>query len=305
MKCWIVSIVLFLFSVNGAFAEEADEGDIFAESEERAVQKYDLKKLPFGRIEPDIAKVAYSGGEKFKYDVSWTGGVKIGEFKLEIRKVLDEPDSYEIYAQATTDNGFFDFIYPIKDTHVTLVKGEERLPYHYEIRQKEGYSYKSHKVYTYDQKNGKITRRKNKGPEKEILVEGITYNEFSSFLISRVMELKIGKPFKVPTFASKKRSEIVIEAVHRKRLEGTVFGTVDTVEVMPILSFKGVNDKQGDTVVWYTDDDCRVPVQITSWVVLGSITTKRVSYENAGSKKYDSCTDDSKATNPAGSSSSE
>ena len=94
--------------------------------------------IPFGKIVPEIAKIAYSGGEKLIYDISWTGGIKIGELRLEIKKIPTEKETFEILAKVTTENGMFQYIYPVKDTHVTIVKGDERLPVYYEIWQKEG-----------------------------------------------------------------------------------------------------------------------------------------------------------------------
>ncbi len=287
MKKYIFVLVFLIFSVEAVFSED-NENDLMSEKEQVAVEpRHDLEKLPFGQIEPEIAKVAYSGGEKFKYDISWTGGVKIGELYLETKTVADQKDTYEIYAKVTTDNGFFDFIYPVKDTHVTLVQGEERLPFHYEIWQKEGRSYKAHKVITYDQETGKIVKRKNNNPGREFSVDGITHNEFSSFFGSRVMAFEIGKPFKIPTFADNQRNEVVVEPIRHTKLKDTAIGTVETVEVMPILTFEGLYDKQGDTVIWYTNDECRVPVLINSKIVIGSLTSKLVSYENPSCKRYD------------------
>lgn len=288
MKKYILVLLLLLFYVQVGFAEDPEDELRYMQDDEEVKEtiEYDPATLPMGQIIPELAKVAYSGGEKFKYDVSWTGGVKIGELHLEIKEVQNQPETYEIYARVTTDNGIFSFIYPVKDTHVTLVRGEERLPFHYEIWQKEGRSYEAHKVITYDQQTGKIVKRKNQDKSRVFKVKGTTHNEFSSFFSSRVMDLDIGKPFKVPTFADNHRNEVVVEPKRQTRLKNTALGTVDTVEVMPILKFKGLYDKQGDTVIWYTNDECRVPVLINSKIVIGSLTSKLVSYENPACKKY-------------------
>ncbi len=253
---------------------------------EPAQPKVSTQDIPFGKIVPEIAKVAYSGGEKLTYDISWTGGLKIGELRLEIKKVPHEKETFEIVAQVTTDHGMLDYIYPVKDTHVTIVKGDERLPVYYEIWQKEGRSYTAHRVTRYEQKKGKVIYKKDGDPTEEFSIKGTTYNEFSSFFGSRVMPLEVNKPFKVPTFADDKRNEVVVEPMRKTRLENTVLGPVDTVEVMPILKFKGLYDKQGDTVIWYTDDECRVPVRINSKIVLGSLTSTLVSYSNPACEKY-------------------
>jgi len=52
------------------------------------------------------------------------------------------------------------------------------------------------------------------------------------------------------------------------------------------MTFKGLYDKKGDTVIWYTDDECRVPVLITSKIVIGSLTARLAAYDNSACTRY-------------------
>jgi len=278
--------LFLLLQVTAAFGGHPGISGESSENESTTEAQASTDTIPFGKIAPEIAEIAYSGGEKFIYDISWTGGIKIGELRLEIKKVPSKKDTYEILAKITTDNGMFNYIYPVKDTHVTTVTGDERLPVHYEIWQKEGRSYTAHRVLTYEQQEGKVIYTKDGDPTREFAISGTTHNEFSSFFGSRVMPLEVGKPFKVPTFADDKRNEVVVETMRKTHLEDTVIGPVDTVEVMPILTFTGLYDKRGDTVIWYTNDECRVPVLINSKIVIGSLTSTLVYYSNPACDKY-------------------
>jgi hypothetical protein len=241
---------------------------------------------PLGVIDPQLAVVGYSGREKLVYDVSWTGGIKIGELHLDVKKLPEIADGYEIRAFVTTQNGAVDIFYPVEDLHVTRLKGPKKLPYHYEVWQKEGYKYRAHRVTEYDQAKGYIRSMKNDKPAGEYQVDGETNNEFTAFFNSRLMVFDIGRLFMVPTFADKRRVEVVVRPVTRKILEQTIFGPVKTVEIMPVMTFKGLYDKQGDTVIWYTDDECRVPVQVNSKIILGSLTAKLTTYDNPACKRY-------------------
>ncbi len=243
------------------------------------------KKLPYGVIDPALLPIGYSGREVLQYDVSWTGGIKIGELRLEVN-ALPEEESFEIRATVTTKNGAVDLIYPIKDLHVTRVRGPKRLPYHYEIWQKEGYSYRAHRVLEYNQEGGQIVYMKNNKLEGVFTVDGETNNEFSSFFNSRLMEFPLGGGFIVPTFADKKRVEVVVNAIAEKRFEKTLLGPVSTVEIMPVMTFKGLYDKRGDTVIWYTNDECRVPVMINSKIIIGSLTAELTAYDNPACRRY-------------------
>lgn len=228
----------------------------------------------------------YSGNERFRYDVSWSGGIKIGELHLEINGLPDVENGYEIRAFVTTKNGDVHLFYPIKDLYVTKVKGPKRLPYHYESWQKEGYSYEAHRVFTFDQERSLVKQVKNNKLAGEFQLDGEINNEFSSFFNSRLMDFQIGSPFVVPTFADKKRQEVAVHPIGEEVISDTIIGDVSTVAVMPIMKFKGLYEKKGDTVIWYTNDECRVPVKIKSKIVIGSLTAVLKDYENPACNLY-------------------
>lgn len=242
--------------------------------------------IPLGVIDPLMLPVGYSGKEKLVYSISWSGGLKIGELQLDINALPGAVGEYEIRALITTKNGLFNLIYPVNDLHVTRVKGEKKLPYHYEVWQEEGYNYKAHRIFEYDQDKGSVRYTKNGKLQGEYKIAGETNNEFSSFFNSRLMGFKIGKQFIVPTFADKKRVNVVVNVVAEKRFKNTILGPVATVEIMPVITFEGLYDKKGDTVIWYTDDECRVPVRITSKIRIGSLTAELIAYENPASVRY-------------------
>ena len=241
---------------------------------------------PLGVIEAQLLPIGYSGHEKLVYDVSWTGGIKIGELHLAVNAIPGIAGGYEIRATVSTENGALNLVYPIEDLHVTRVKGPNRLPYHYEVWQKEGYKYRAHRVIEYDQQKGYIRYMKNDHLEGEYHVNGETNNEFSSFFNSRLMPFTIGGQFVVPTFADKRRVNVVVHVVSPKNFDHTAIGPVKTVAIMPVMTFKGLYDKRGDTVIWYTDDACRVPVRINSKIIIGSLTAELTAYDNPACTLY-------------------
>ncbi len=244
--------------------------------------------IPLGIIDPRLLPIGYSGQEKLLYDVSWTGGIKVGELSLVVTELPEVDEGYQIKAVVTTKNGAVNLIYPIEDVHVTKVRGSKRLPYHYEIWQKEGYRYKAHRVIEFNQEKRSVLYMKNEKLEGIYPLDGETNNEFSSFFNSRLMPFDIGDKFVVPTFADKKRMEVLVHAVSKEKLAATIFGPVTTMAIMPILTFKGLYDKKGDTVIYYTDDECRVPVRITSKIIIGSLTADLTAYKNPACQRYPS-----------------
>jgi uncharacterized protein DUF3108 len=234
---------------------------------------------PEGKIVDTVVHAMYQGGEKLLYRVFWSGGIKIGELQMEIIKVEGKDSDFELRA-TVTDSGLFHFFYPVKDSFTTRVQGEKRLPFKYEVIQKEGRSYRATRHTEYDQKTGRIRYQKNDQEPVFYKVEGEVHNEFSSFFFTRILDLEPDRPVVVPTFADGKRHEVVVRTAAETRIENTIRGDVNVLPVTPVMRFKGLYDKDGDTVFWLTNDQCRIPVRIQSKILVGSLTAELVSYIN-------------------------
>lgn len=271
-----IVVCCVLFSILTSYGAMADEN----------IKKYDTSVLPLGIIDPTLLQIGYSGLEKLQYDVFWGGGIKLGELFLEINLLDTLKEEYEIRSRVSTKNGAIHYLYPTEDVHVTKVRGKDRLPFHAEIWQKEGYNYKAHKIVEYNQEKLEVKEIRNNKVNRTHVIKGRTNNEFSAFFNSRLMPFTVGEKFIVPTFADHKRAEVVVNIVARKEVDDSILGTVQAVEIMPILTFEGLYEKKGDTVILYTDDECRVPVKITSKIAIGSLTARLVAYENPACGRY-------------------
>ncbi len=234
---------------------------------------------PSGEVDEDLVSTVYQGGEKLVFDVSWSGGIKIGELYMEVNRLAESPARYELRTRVI-DSGLFHYFYPIDDTFVTVVEGAQRLPVSYQVHQKEGGSYEARRRTDYYQDRGQVHYQKNDLAPEMYQVEGTVHNEFSSFFFTRIMHLDQKQPVIVPTFADGKRHEVEVRTGQAKVIPGTVRGDVRAIPVMPIMKFKGLYDKAGATVTWFTDDLCRVPIRITSELLIGSLVAELISYSN-------------------------
>ncbi|MFV0436758.1 MAG: DUF3108 domain-containing protein [Desulfopila sp.] len=242
--------------------------------------------LGHGVVDPDSARIVYRGTERLRYTISYTGGIKLGELEMQVRPLAGVKPLFEISVVVTTADSIFDVIYPVRDIHLTRVAGAARLPGSYEAWLREGYNYRAHRRTEYDQQAGVIRNWKNDKPSTTYQVSGVVHNEFSAFLWSRIMEFSPATSFLVPTFADKRRSEVEVRVLSRVRLKNTVFGAVETFMVSPVLPFRGLYDKRGPTTLWYTDDECRVPVQVRSELKIGSVTAALTAYDNPLCRRY-------------------
>ncbi|MBM9520676.1 DUF3108 domain-containing protein [Desulforhopalus vacuolatus] len=275
----IIVFAVFLLALALPVTVSADE----AASVTREAEGLDA--FPLGKILPQLVAAGYSGNEHLHYDVSWSGGVKAGELDMKITALDDVKDGYKIDVHVTTKGSLIDLAYPIRDRHITLLKGAEKLPFRSDLWQKEGRSYRAHREMIYDQEKHRVVYFKNGKQQGDWHLKGPANNEFTSFLNSRLMDFVVNKPFIVPTFADKKRVAVKVTPLKKEKME-TLLGKVNTVVIMPRLTFKGLYEKQGDTVIWYTADHCRVPVQVNSKIKIGSLTARLSGYENPACDLY-------------------
>jgi len=228
-------------------------------------------------IDQDALAVIYSGRETMHFSISWSGGIKIGDLYLTVAPA-NSGDGLAITARVT-DYGLFKFFYPVDDTFITSIRGPLKLPYRYEVHQREGRDMDVHRLSLYDQQAFSVLYQKNDRAQTVYSMAGPAYNEFSSFFITRALQLVPDRQEVVPTFVDKKRHKVAVKVLGVEPRH-TIFGEVDTIKVMPMMSFKGLYDKDGDTVFWLTNDLCRVPVEIDSKILIGSLVADLIEYAN-------------------------
>ena len=229
---------------------------------------------PGTRPDEALLQTAYAGGETLRYTVSWLG-IKAGELVMQVSKVGDSQETFVIAITARSA-GLLDVFYPVEDRFRTIVQGRMRLPSRHEMQQMEGRRINS-KLTLYDQEKFRVTHRKNDEPADIYQLEGPMQNEFSSFFVMRALSFAGDAPMIVPTFADKKRHEVVV-TVEGKEEQESVLGKKNAIKVQPHLKFKGQYEKVGDPLIWLTDDVWRIPIKIKAKIVIGSLTAELVEY---------------------------
>ncbi|WP_446009551.1 DUF3108 domain-containing protein [Candidatus Electrothrix sp.] len=234
------------------------------------------RQEPLFSLDSQAQPVVFSGQEKMHFSVSWSGGVKIGDLVLTL-----SPHSAGqglVIKARVTDYGLFHFFYPVDDTFTTLIRKPWMLPHRYEVHQREG-SREIHRLTLYEQEQGKVWYRKHQDPLTLSQVAGPVYNEFSAFFITRVLDFQSNKEQVIPAFVDKEQHKVAVKILGREKKE-SILGQRKTIKVMPEMHFKGLYEKDGDTVFWLTDDACRIPVEIRSKILIGSLVAELVAYSN-------------------------
>ena len=228
--------------------------------------------------------IVYSGQEKLHFSISWSGGIKIGDLWLTLEK--DDGGTLQIQA-VVKDYGLFRFFYPVDDRFVTTLAEKTFLPLRYEVDQVEGHGkHHTRRLTIYDQRHFVALYQKNDGPRQRQPMGGPAHNEFSSFYWTRILQFSENSEPVVPTFVDGKRHLVRVALDGKIRMKETIFGEVDVLGVQPKMHFKGLYDKDGATTFWLTDDDCRVPMRISSKILIGSLVADLTDYANPACTRW-------------------
>ena len=244
--------------------------------------RFPVHELQPEQVLPQTMDIIFSGQERMRYEVRWTGGLEIGNIEVSITPDKEQKDGFNIEAHVKS-TGTLDSWYPVDDHFRCLVVGKMKLPMLYTVRQQEGKKDRiTNRVTNYNQAAKVVKYRKNKQKEELYSMTGTSYNEVSAYIISRALNFAAASaenPLIVPTFADKSRHEVKVKLLGREQRD-TVFGKISTLKVEPVMKFKGLYDKTGSTVLWLTDDRCRVPVELRTSLVIGSLVARISGYSN-------------------------
>ena len=146
-----------------------------------------VRELLPSEVLPHALAVIFSGQEQLHYEITWSGGIKIGEVRMAVVPVPARPGDFRIVASVRS-SGLLESFYPVNDTFQCLVSGDMKLPLGYAVLQVEGHgNRRTLRESLYNQKARVVRYRKNGGPETLHSMSGTAYNEIAAFLITRAL----------------------------------------------------------------------------------------------------------------------
>jgi hypothetical protein len=228
---------------------------------------------------------ATSLAEELVYSVKW-GIVSAGTASLRLSPVVEGGllTAFRIESEARS-NAFVDAFYPVRDRIVSLVSPDFSRSLHFAKSQREG-TFSRDEVLEFDQvegtshlfRNGKFMALQHLPETWQDPISGIY----------RFRTLAVNPGDMVRIHATDGRHLIKAGAkVLGRETVSTPAGTFRClkVEILP-ESLEGpfVRKKQGRIFVWFSDDDCRIPVKMASEIMIGSVETilETLSYRPVG-----------------------
>ena len=218
----------------------------------------------------------FSRGEQLHFSLAWlrmTGG--------EARMSVDPQTNGQIKIESIAEsNSLFAKIYPVRDEIESIVNAETFSTLRFQKTLNERNRKKSE--LTVIDPDRRIALRKG----KEIPVPNPVMDPLSTIYFLRTLDLTPGKKHYFTIIADGKVYTLQADVLYRETVRTTA-GTFKTVVVEPKMRHGGIfRDENNRLVIWFSDDDRRIPVRIRSYLAVGTITaTLRSSELGRGNDK--------------------
>jgi len=241
----------------------------------RELTKEMATKYPQGKfVSRNVNNKVWGIGESLVFSVDY-GFYKAGTATMKVlaTKEVNGGQCYHIETTASS-NDFISKFYKVRDVVNSYIDISGLFSRRFEKKLKEG-KYKSNRYidFYHDRLIALNTKEKYALTEIPIYVQDI----LSSLYFLRTFDLKVGREEFIEVYADGKVYPLKV-IVHRREKITVPAGKFQCLVVEPILKSEGIFKQKGKLMVWLTDDERKIPVKMTSKILIGSIGTNLESY---------------------------
>ncbi len=237
---------------------------------------------------PDLENTAFSVGEKLHFKVRY-GFVRAGTATMAVVKEteINERPVYHIQTTAESDAPF-SWVFKVDDVVNSFIDKAGLFTWRFEKILREGnYKLDMHVDYFPADSLAKVEykRYKNKTEHKsfDVKVPPFALDILAAFYYIRTIPLRIGDIINITNHDNKKVYNLEVHVYMRENID-TAAGKFRCLKVEPLLKGEGIFKQKGRLLVWLTDDEYKIPVQMTSEVAVGHITTELEKIEGIKNK---------------------
>lgn len=209
---------------------------------------------------------AFSVGEQLVYSVDY-GFIHAGTAIMTIEKLVNVQgrDCYYITSLALSSPSF-SFFFKVEDLVVSYLDKDGIFSWRTEKHIREG-KYRAERLYDLDQWRG-VARNVVKGDT--VMIPPFIQDALSALYFSRTQPFREGDDIQIPHFDNGKLYNMTVR-VHKKEKIKVPAGTFQTILVEPLMASEGIFKHKGQMQIWLTNDQKRIPVKMTSKIIIGNI----------------------------------
>jgi len=230
-----------------------------------------------------VVNYAFGNGEELTFKIRY-GFIRAGTAKMKVfTKIYDNNRKVYHLQTIAKSASAFNWIYEVNDTVNSYVDYNYFYPVHFEKKLREG-GYRVDLLTDYfpNDSLAKIDfirynsdMKVKKHQSFEMTVPSYVQDILSSFYYIRIQDLEVGNTIFLSNHEKKKVYDLKV-IVHPREIVEVEAGTFLCVVVEPVLKGVGLFKSEGGLKVWLTDDEKKIPVQMKTEVLVGSITTELI-----------------------------
>ncbi len=231
---------------------------------------------------PPFEFKAFDVGEELSFEIGYEF-VNAGkaDLKLEEGPVVDGRHTININSNART-NDFFDHIFKVRDFNGSRVDKESFASINFHQNLREG-KYKVIRNTAIDYKSGKYffeKKYKGKTRTEEGFISRPVLDILATLYYVRTLPLERGKEYLIEVFSDDGVHPLKV-VVHSKTHKVKVpAGEFKCIRVAPYIMGDAIFKARGGKMhIWLTDDERKMPVLLSSQVMIGSFEAKLVKYK--------------------------
>lgn len=217
---------------------------------------------------------AFTVGEKLVFDVGY-GFITAGEAIISIPK-YDTVAAHQCYKVMFEVNSTptFSFFFEVRDRYETYLDANEIYPWRFEQHVKEGH-YRRDFTAEFDQVNHVAT-----ASGKQYPIPPRVNDIMSAFFYVRTLDfsaMKTGERIHLHNFYKDSTYDLDVQFMGRETIKVEA-GTFKCIIVEPLAKEGGLFKSDGRVLIWLSDDERKIPVKITTKVLIGSIGSELREY---------------------------
>ena len=221
-----------------------------------------------------IPQSAFAEGERLVFDVGYSF-ITAGEAVMSIPK-MDTAFGRECYQVLFTVHSTpsFSWIYKVEDRYETILDKEGIFPWRFSQRIREGKFRRDYDA-VLDQINNVAITEKGRFP-----IPPYIHDVVSAFYFVRTMDFSASRPGErtiLHNFTKDTSYTLAVKFLGRQQIKVDA-GTFRCVIVEPLIQEGGLFKSEGRVIIWLTDDERKIPVKVSTQVVVGSIDAELREY---------------------------
>jgi hypothetical protein len=219
-----------------------------------------------------VPNAAFSMGEYLRFDVNY-GFINAGEAVMKISDTIYHNGRRCHKIEFSVDSKpFFNWIYKVQDRYSTILDAEGLFPWRFEQHIREG-GYSRDFTAEFDQINHVARTSEGQYP-----IPPYVHDILSAFYFARTIDytnFRPGQKIHLQNFYKDSTYELDVKFKGRQTIEVNA-GKFNCVIVEPLAREGGLFKSDGKVYVWLTDDERKIPIKVSTQIVIGSIDSELI-----------------------------